>query len=170
MYSLFSGLLGFVIGFLSILAVITINFKHNVVKAKVEKYVSLFSLWLKLRDEIYKSWSRDQNRENNSRVSFEGYGDLYSQSLSLIGNIVILSENDTLSEEIMKFNQKFFNFGQPSSINQLTQDQLHKQLDKFLQEGLTLAKQVRGNIKDSTILWRKDFFRIINGLFSCKQE
>lgn len=168
--SIFLGLLGLVVGFLSSLVAMKINFKHNVIKSKVKTYNGLFSLWLDMRNKIYELQQSKQERDlTQLQKYFIEFDRLYSQSFSFIGKTFLLSENDLLSVKILNFNRKFFDLEQ-SLIKDTFQGDIDIEMNSLLEEGIKLAKELRMNVGDSSILWRKDFFQIFSGLFSCKQE
>ena len=184
MTTLLPGIIGLAAGIFLSLVTMKINFKHNVIKSKVIAYSSLFSIWLKMRNKIYdmrqnsedkKQYSQENFPEDFKRLCtqsqeyFVEFDRLYAKSFLFIGKVYLLSQNDDLSEEIRKYNQKIFDLKQSVFYDKLT-SLLDAEMNKLLNLGLELAKKIRKNIEDSSTLCCKDFYQILSRLFFCKQK
>jgi hypothetical protein len=149
---LISLIVGFILGLVIHMLMMKISFKQRTIDNKIKVYDSIITSWVKMRNQIF---SLDNTSEKWHRLD-----QMYGESQTYIGEIFLVTENDSLAMKINTFNEKFFR----QHWHTLDLNVTNQTIESLKDEGLILVAEMREDIRESTVLTRQDIFHIWSGL------
>lgn len=95
---------GFIIGYISNILAMKINFKQRTIDNKIKVYDSLICKWIEMRNHLYHFDNKAQEK-GNKWLEFDR---IYGSSQIFIAETFMISDNQNLAENINNFNEKLY--------------------------------------------------------------
>lgn len=156
MIALITLIIGFILGLFIHMLTMKISFKQRTIDNKVKVYDSIITSWVKMRNQIF---NLDNLQDKQQQIN-----QIYGESQAYIGEIFLVTENNSLAIDLNDFNEKFYR----KDWLGLDRATISHTLEELKDEALKLITRMREDIQDSTVLNRQDFFHILSGLGSKK--
>lgn len=152
-------LLGGVGGFLIHTITMKVSFKQRAIENKIKVFDSLIGTWVQMRNFIYAhhTWQPMQAVPRDVAQQFD---QMYGQSQQLIGEAILVCEDDALTGDINTLNERLYR----TEWHHLNLDKANSNMEAIKLDALTLIARMREDIKGSTRLEWRDFTHIASGL------
>lgn len=151
--------LGGIGGFLLHTITMKISVKQRAIENKIKVFDSLIGTWVKMRNFIY-SHHTDLPTEVVPLELAHQFDQMYGQSQQLIGESILVCEDDTLTDEINSLTERLYR----TKWNQLNLVQANIEIEHIKMDAVALISRMREDIKSSTRLEWGDFAHIASGL------
>lgn len=136
--------IGFILGLFTHIITMKISFKQRTIDNKIKVYDAIIASWVKMRNRILHA---EMSRK------WIILDQIYGDSQTFIGEIFLITENDTLAIDINNFNEEFYR----QNWSNFNLDETNIKLEEIKSKGLKLVERMRSDIQSSTVLNRKDF-------------
>jgi len=146
-------------GFLLHTLTMKISFKQRAIDNKIKVYESLIATWVKMRNFIYAHHPGDPTIPIPNEVG-QQFDQLYGSSQQLIGEAILVCEDDALTTDINALNERLYR----AEWHELTMEQANAAIEAIKVDALKLVARMREDIKASTRLEWRDFVHIVSGL------
>lgn len=152
-------------GFLAHVLTMKINFKQRTIDNKIKVYDSIITQWVTTRNFIYSSLLKGQNPTLSKELD-----EIYGISQQYLGEAILVSENDDLTEKINELNEKFYRTDWGALYSSSSPDIGNEKMEAIKTQAMLLIKMMRQDIKASTRLDGADFTHIFHGFWGKKRN
>ncbi len=162
MYELMILIIGALIGFGLHIIVMMISFKQSTIDNKIKVFDSLIGSWVKMRNFIITH----HMGESISQKVRDKYDEIYGDSQQLIGESILVCEDESLTTDINDLNESIYR----NSWESLDSNEINDTLNRFKLDTLALVVRMREDIKKNNRLEWKDLIYGISGLFPKRMQ
>ncbi len=157
MTSLITLFVGIISGFIAHAVAMKVSFKQNTINNKIKVFDSLIAQWVEARNFIYSQLLTDHSKRSV-------FDTMYGKSQAFIGEAILISEDDELTSDINKLNERMFHTDWMNS----TSENQDKNMEEIKVEAIKIISRMREDVKSSTIFDLQDFIHIFSGFFKRK--
>lgn len=140
-------IVGGVGGFLLHSIAMKISFKQRAIENKIKVFDSLIATWVQMRNFIYAHHTRQPTPRVPHDVA-QQFDQMYGQSQQLIGEAILVCEDDALSGDINSLNERLYR----TEWHSLEYSQANEAIEQIKVEAIALIARMRVDIKGSTRL------------------
>lgn len=156
-------LLGAIAGFAAHVFTMKVGFKQRTIDNKIKVFDSLIGAWAKMRNYIFAHHPGKPTHDIAAKVAFE-FDQMYGQSQQLIGEAILVCEDEALTTELNRLNEKLYR----TPWAQMEYEAVNKEIEAFKVEALAAIGRMRNDIKRSTRFELSDFTHSVSGLLGRK--
>jgi hypothetical protein len=158
-------ILGGVGGFLLHTITMKVSFKQRAIENKIKVFDSLIGTWVQMRNFIYAHHT-GQPMQAVPRDVAQQFDQMYGQSQQLIGEAILVCEDDALTGDINALNERLYR----TEWHSLEYAQANEAIEQIKVEAMALIARMREDIKGSTRLEWRDFTHIASGLSPLRRK
>ena len=163
MTTLLTLLLGAIGGFAAHVFTMKVGFKQRTIENKIKVFDSLIGTWVKMRNFIFAHHPGKLTQDIPAKVAFE-FDQMYEQSQQLIGEAILVCEDEALTTELNRLNEKLYR----TPWTQMEYEAVNKEIEAFKIEAFAAVGRMRNDIKRSTRFELSDFTHSFSGLLGRK--
>jgi len=130
--------LGGVGGFLLHTIAMKVSFKQRAIENKIKVFDSLIGTWVQMRNFIYAHHTGYPMQEVPPEMARQ-FDQMYGQSQQLIGEAILVCEDDGLTREINSLNEQMYRTG----WHNLDLKQANATMEQIKQDALVLIGRMR---------------------------
>jgi hypothetical protein len=135
-----------------------VSFKQRTIDNKIKVYDALIGVWVRMRNYIYTHHPGQPADAVPPNIAYE-FDQMYGSSQQLIGEAILVCEDDALTSRINALNEKLYR----TEWQKLKWEAVNQAMEQVKTEALTVAAQMREDIKGSTRFEWRDFSHMISG-------
>jgi len=159
------GVVGVVGGFFAHTFAMKVNFKQRVIENKIKVFDSLIGTWVQMRNFIFSQLTC-QSMSEVPRDAMQQFDQMYGQSQQLIGEAILVCEDEKLTEDINMLNERIYR----TEWYRLEYARANEEIEQIKQEAMRLIARMRNDIKDSTRFYWWDISHIASDLWPCRPK
>ncbi|HBC0463176.1 TPA: hypothetical protein I8Y81_000299 [Legionella pneumophila] len=152
----FTLIFGVISGYFFNVIAMCISFKQRTIDNEIKVYDALIANWVEMRNLIYHDIDTDKWLKLDK---------LYERSQTYIGESFLLSDDQTLLEDINNFNEQFVR----TNWHELSLDSINEIMEKLKINGLGLIQRMKADIHESSKLTRTDLTQIFSSIVKDKR-
>lgn len=152
-------------GFLLHTITMKVSFKQRAIENKIKVFDSLICIWVKMRNFIYAHHTGQPMQAVPDDVA-QQFDQMYGQSQQLIGEAILVCEDDALTSDINSLNERLYR----TNWYGLEYAQANEAIEQIKLEAMALIAHMREDIKGSTRLEWRDFTHIASGLSPLRRK
>lgn len=158
-------ILGGVGGFLLHTITMKVSFKQRAIENKIKVFDSLIGTWVQMRNFIYAHHTGKPMQTVPHDVA-QQFDQMYGHSQQLIGEAILVCEDDVLTGEINSLNEGLYR----TEWHSLEYAKANEKIEEIKVEAMALIARMREDIKGSTRLEWRDFTHIASGLSPLRRK
>jgi hypothetical protein len=152
-------------GFLLHTITMKVSFKQRAIENKIKVFDSLIGTWVQMRNFIYAHHTGQPMQGVPGDVA-QQFDQMYGQSQQLIGEAILVCEDDALTRDINSLNERLYR----TNWYGLEYAQANEAIEQIKLEAMALIAHMREDIKGSTRLELADFTHIASGLSPLRRK
>lgn len=142
-----------------------VSFKQRTIENKIKVYDALISIWVKMRNYIY-THHRGQPVDVVPPNVADEFDQIYGSSQQLIGEAILVCEDDRLTTYINALNEKLYR----TEWQKLEWSVANEAMEQIKVEALGVVSRMREDIKGSTRFEWRDFAHMLSGFSPSKRK
>jgi hypothetical protein len=136
-----------------------VSFKQRTIDNKIKVYDALITQWVKMRNFLY-AHHPGQPFDNYPKDILLKFDEIYGESQRFIAEAFLVCDDDNLTADINRINEKFFR----SEWEKLSLKEVSDGMDRIKDEAMLVVARMREDIKSSSRLEWRDLSHILSGL------
>jgi len=152
--------IGLIAGFFAHSISMKVNFKQRTIDNKIKVYDLIITHWVKMRNFIFAKLVNQNNTQIPQDI-WQNFDQMYGESQKLIGEAILVCENNNLTEEINSLNERIYR----TNWHELNTNLVNSNMEELKSEGLRIVERMREDIKQSTRLNYIDIKDMFFGFF-----
>lgn len=147
-------------GFLLHTVTMKVSFKQRAIENKIKVFDSLIGTWVQMRNFIYTNHPGVSMQPVTREIVLQ-FDQMYGQSQQLIGEAILVCEDDVLAGDINSLNERIYR----TEWNGLDFARVNDEMENIKREALSMIVRMREDIRASTRLEWRDFSHILSGIW-----
>ncbi|GGI53283.1 hypothetical protein [Oxalicibacterium solurbis] len=160
----FTLLLGIAGGFTVHAVTMKVSFKQRTIDNKIKIFDSIIGTWVKMRNFVFAHHPGHPVDSVPLQISIN-FDQMYGQSQQLIGETILICEDDNLTSLINTLNERIYR----TSWHLLNIHEVNTEMEKFKIDAFDAVRKMRLDIERSTRFELSDFLHIYSGLLRNKR-